>query len=102
MAAGAWSASAGWRWRRCSNNDSAPVASSSAKTDAVWPRIRARSPARSRSLWIGPGSLGSGFTTSVYITATVLLEAGAHPNLVQDLLGPSTVTLTPNTYNHVM
>jgi len=30
-----------------------------------------------------------------HTTATVLLEAGAHPKLVQDLLGHSTVALTP-------
>ncbi len=33
--------------------------------------------------------------------ATVLFEAGAHPKLVQDLLGHSTVALTLNTYSHV-
>ena len=36
-----------------------------------------------------------------HTTATVLLEAGAHPKLVQDLLGHSTVALTLNTYSHV-
>lgn len=36
-----------------------------------------------------------------HTTATVLLEAGAHPKLVQDLLGHSTVALTLNTYGHV-
>jgi site-specific recombinase XerD len=36
-----------------------------------------------------------------HTTATVLLEAGAHPKLVQDLLGHSTVALTVNTYSHV-
>lgn len=36
-----------------------------------------------------------------HTTATVLLEAGAHPKLVQDLLGYSTVALTLNTYSHV-
>lgn len=35
-----------------------------------------------------------------HTTATVLLEAGAHPKLVQDLLGHSTVALTLNTYSH--
>ena len=34
-------------------------------------------------------------------TATVLLEAGVHPKLVQELLGHSTVALTLNTYSHV-
>lgn len=33
--------------------------------------------------------------------ATILLEAGVHPKLVQDLLGHSTVALTLNTYSHV-
>ena len=36
-----------------------------------------------------------------HTTATVLLEAGAHPKLVQDLLGHSHVALTLNTYSHV-
>jgi integrase len=36
-----------------------------------------------------------------HTTASVLLEAGAHPKLVQDLLGHSTVALTLNTYSHV-
>jgi integrase len=36
-----------------------------------------------------------------HTTATILLEAGAHPKLVQDLLGHSTVALTLNTYSHV-
>jgi integrase len=36
-----------------------------------------------------------------HTTATVLLEAGAHPKLVQDLLGHSTVALTLNSYSHV-
>jgi integrase len=36
-----------------------------------------------------------------HTTATVLFEAGAHPKLVQDLLGHSTVALTLNTYSHV-
>jgi integrase len=36
-----------------------------------------------------------------HTTATVLLEAGAHPKLVQELLGHSTVALTLNTYSHV-
>ena len=36
-----------------------------------------------------------------HTTATVLLEAGTHPKLVQDLLGHSTVALTLNTYSHV-
>ena len=36
-----------------------------------------------------------------HTTATVLLEAGAHPKLVQDRLGHSTVALTFNTYSHV-
>jgi integrase len=33
--------------------------------------------------------------------ATILLESGVHPKLVQDLLGHSTVALTLNTYSHV-
>lgn len=36
-----------------------------------------------------------------HTTATVLLEAGAHPKIVQDVLGHSTVALTLNTYSHV-
>jgi len=37
-----------------------------------------------------------------HTTATVLLEAGVHPKLVQHLLGHSTVALTLNTYSHVI
>jgi integrase len=37
-----------------------------------------------------------------HTTATVLLEAGAHPKLVQELLGHSTVAFTLNTYSHVV
>ena len=36
-----------------------------------------------------------------HTTATVLLEAGAHPKLVQEQLGHSTVALTLNTYSHL-
>ena len=36
-----------------------------------------------------------------HTVATILLEGGAHPKLVQDLLGHSTVTLTLDTYSHV-
>jgi len=36
-----------------------------------------------------------------HTTATVLLEAGVHPKLVQYLLGHSTVALTLNTYSHI-
>jgi integrase len=36
-----------------------------------------------------------------HTTATILLEAGVHPKVVQDLLGHSTVALTLNTYSHV-
>ncbi len=34
--------------------------------------------------------------------ATRLLEAGVHPKVVQELLGHSTITLTLDTYSHVM
>jgi integrase len=33
--------------------------------------------------------------------ATILLEAGVHPKLVQDLPGHGTVALTLNSYSHV-
>ncbi len=36
-----------------------------------------------------------------HTVATILLEGGAHPKLVQELLGHSTVTLTLDTYSHV-
>ncbi len=36
-----------------------------------------------------------------HTTASILLEAGAHPKVVQDLLRHSTVLLTPDTYSHV-
>ena len=36
-----------------------------------------------------------------HTVATILLQGGVHPKLVQDLLGHSTVTLTLDTYSHV-
>lgn len=36
-----------------------------------------------------------------HTTATVLLEAGVHPKVVQDLLGHSTIAVTLDTYSHV-
>ncbi|MGH9342484.1 MAG: tyrosine-type recombinase/integrase [Terriglobia bacterium] len=34
--------------------------------------------------------------------ATLLLAQGVHPRLVMELLGHSTITLTMNTYSHVI
>jgi integrase len=36
-----------------------------------------------------------------HTTATLLLESGLHPKIVQDLLGHSSITLTLGTYSHV-
>ncbi len=36
-----------------------------------------------------------------HTTASLLLAAGTHPKLVQDLLGHSTITLTLDTYSHL-
>jgi site-specific recombinase XerD len=36
-----------------------------------------------------------------HTVATILLQGGAHPKLVQELLGHSTITLTLDTYSHV-
>jgi hypothetical protein len=36
-----------------------------------------------------------------HTTATALLEAGAHPKVVQDLLGHSAIAVTLDTYSHV-
>ena len=36
-----------------------------------------------------------------HTTATVLLEVGVHPKVVQDLLGHSTIAVTMDTYSHV-
>ncbi|MDQ6944757.1 MAG: site-specific integrase [Actinomycetota bacterium] len=36
-----------------------------------------------------------------HTTASLLLEAGTHPKVVQDLLGHSTIQLTLDTYSHV-
>lgn len=36
-----------------------------------------------------------------HTTASLLLEAGVHPKVVQDLLGHSTIQLTLDTYSHV-
>jgi site-specific recombinase XerD len=35
-------------------------------------------------------------------TASMLLEAGTHPKVVQELLGHSTIQLTLDTYSHVV
>lgn len=37
-----------------------------------------------------------------HTTATVMLEAGIHPKVVQDLLGHKTIATTLDTYSHVM
>jgi integrase len=36
-----------------------------------------------------------------HTTASVLLEVGIHPKVVQDLLGHSTIAVTLDTYSHV-
>jgi len=36
-----------------------------------------------------------------HTTASVLLEIGVHPKVVQDLLGHSTIAVTMDTYSHV-
>lgn len=36
-----------------------------------------------------------------HTTASILLEAGTHPKVVQDLLGHSTIRLTLDTYIHL-
>ncbi|HET9846978.1 MAG TPA: tyrosine-type recombinase/integrase [Candidatus Dormibacteraeota bacterium] len=36
-----------------------------------------------------------------HTTASVLLEAGTHPKIVQDLLGHSTIRLTLDTHSHL-
>ncbi len=37
-----------------------------------------------------------------HTAATQLLERGVHPKVVQEMLGHSTITLTLDTYSHVM
>jgi integrase len=46
--------------------------------------------------------LGSEFTTSATAPATVLLTAGIHPKVVQELLGRKTVATTLDNYSHVL
>ena len=41
------------------------------------------------------------FVFTIFATATVLLEAGAYPKLVQELLGAQHRGMTLNTYSHV-
>ncbi len=36
-----------------------------------------------------------------HTVASILLEAGVHPKIVQDLLGHSTIRLTLDTYSHL-
>jgi integrase len=64
---------------------------------------------------IGPGAVNRALTKALldarlprirvhdlrHSTASILLEAGTHPKVVQDLLGHSTVRLTLDTYSHV-
>ena len=38
----------------------------------------------------------------LHTAATILLQRGVHPKVVQDLLGHSTTALTLDTYSHVM
>lgn len=37
-----------------------------------------------------------------HTTATVMLEAGIHPKVVQELLGHKTIATTLDTYSHVL
>jgi integrase len=37
-----------------------------------------------------------------HTTASLLLEKNVHPKIVQELLGHSTITLTLNTYSHII
>ena len=37
-----------------------------------------------------------------HTTATLLMAAGEHPKVVQELLGHATIALTLDTYSHVM
>jgi integrase len=37
-----------------------------------------------------------------HTTASLLLEKNVHPKIVSELLGHSTVTLTLNTYSHII
>lgn len=42
------------------------------------------------------------FHTLRHTAATILLQANVHPKLVQEMLGHSTITLTLDTYSHVI
>ena len=37
-----------------------------------------------------------------HTAATLLLGKGIHPKIVQEMLGPSTITHTMDTYSHVL
>ncbi len=64
---------------------------------------------------VGPGVVNRALAQALYdaglprirvhdlrhTTASILLEAGTHPKVVQDLLGHSTIQLTLDTYSHV-
>ncbi len=39
---------------------------------------------------------------TAHTAATLLLAKGVHPKVVQEMLGHSTITLTLDTYNHVV
>ncbi len=65
---------------------------------------------------VGPGAVNRALTRALHdaglprirvhdlrhTTASLLLEAGTHPKVVQDLLGHSTIQLTLDTYSHVV
>jgi site-specific recombinase XerD len=42
-----------------------------------------------------------GMHATRHTTATLLMTAGEHPKVVQELLGPATIALTLDTYSHV-
>jgi hypothetical protein len=59
-------------------------------------------PGTSVSCSSAPACPGSRSTISAHTAATLLLALGTHPNLVQELLGHSSIALTPDVYSHVM
>jgi site-specific recombinase XerD len=58
--------------------------------------------ARSRGPWSVPDCPRYAFTTSGTHAPRILLSRGVHVKLVQELLGHATISITLDTYSHVL
>ena len=56
----------------------------------------------SRGFWQGGGLPNICFHDLRHTAATLMLQQGIHPKIVQEPLGHSDISLTLNTYSHVL